>query len=175
MFESVFTKPLQAANSYLTEPNYLENTLKYSGNQAQQVQQIVSYLVTEKPLTFEECIVWARMQFEELFNHSIQQLLFSLPRDSKTTSGQPFWSPPKRAPDALTFDSNNAMHLDFIIAAANIRAFNYGLKGNNDIAHIKSVADSIQVPPFTPKSGVKIQVNENEPVANEGVGMRIDL
>lgn len=159
---------MQSANSYLSEANYLENTLKYSGNQVQQVQQIVATLVTEKPLTFEECIVWARTQFEEHFNHSIQQLLFNLPKDATTSSGQPFWTSPKRAPDALTFDSNNTLHLDFIIAAANLRAANYGLKGGNDIAHIKAVADAVRIPPFTPKSGVKIQVNENEPVAEEG-------
>lgn len=168
LFDNTFVKPLQSANSYLSEPNYLENTLKYSGDQVAQVQQIVSSLVSDKPLTFEECIVWARLQFEEHFNHGIQQLLFSLPKDAKTSSGQPFWSSPKRAPDALTFDSNNILHLDFVIAAANIRAANYGLKGGSDIAHIKAVADSIQVPPFTPKSGVKIQVNENEPVPEGG-------
>ncbi|KZW04092.1 ubiquitin activating enzyme [Exidia glandulosa HHB12029] len=168
LFANTFEKPMEAANAYLSEPNYLENTLKYSGNQAQQVQQIVSTLVTEKPLTFEECIVWARQQFEEHFNHSIQQLLFNLPKDSTTQSGQLFWSSPKRAPDAIPFDSNNSMHLDFIIAAANLRAANYGLKGGNDIAHIKAVANAVQIPPFTPKSGVKIQVNENEPVGEDG-------
>jgi ubiquitin-activating enzyme E1 len=58
-------------------------------------------------LSFDECIVWARLQFEDLFNNSIQQLLFSLPKDAKTSSGQPFWSSPKRAPDALTFDAED--------------------------------------------------------------------
>jgi len=41
-----------------------------------------AYLVTDKPLTFEECIVWARLQFEDNFNNSIRQLLFSLPKDA---------------------------------------------------------------------------------------------
>lgn len=31
----------------------------------------------------------------------------------------------------------------------------------------KKIADSVLVPEFTPKSGVKVQVNENEPVAND--------
>ncbi|EJD53721.1 ubiquitin activating enzyme [Auricularia subglabra TFB-10046 SS5] len=174
-FENAFVKPLEAANSYLSEPNYLEQTLKYSGNQVQQVQQLVSYLVTQKPLTFEECVVWARLQFEEHFNNGIQQLLFSLPKDAKTNSGQPFWTSPKRAPDPLTFDPNNAMHMDFIVAAANIHAFNYGLKGFDDLARIKAIADAVEVPPFTPKSGVKVQVAENEPVANEEGGDESEL
>lgn len=85
----------------------MENTLKYSGQQKEQIEQIVSYLVTDKPLTFEECIVWARLQFEEKYSNSIKQLLFSLPKDAVTSTGQPFWSGPKRAPDALVFNSND--------------------------------------------------------------------
>ena len=128
-FESLFIKPAQTVNSYLSEPNFLETTLRYAGNQTEQIRSIVSYLVTHKPLTFDECIVWARLQFEENYNNSIQQLLFSLPRDAvshdgfshwvsrvncvpqTTSTGQPFWSGPKRAPDALTFDSNNVSDL----------------------------------------------------------------
>ena len=56
------------------------------------------------------------------------------------------------------------------IAAANLHAFNYGLRGETDPAVFKKIADSVLVPEFTPRSGVKIQVNENEPVANEAGG-----
>jgi ubiquitin-activating enzyme E1 len=109
-FDNLFVKPAQAVNAYLSEPNYLESTLKFSGQQKEQLEQIVSYLVTDKPLTFEECIVWARLQFEEKYNNSIRQLLFSLPKDSVTSTGQPFWSGPKRAPEPLTFDSNDVSY-----------------------------------------------------------------
>jgi hypothetical protein len=100
-------KPPQAVNAYLSEPNYLQNTVKYSGQQKEQEEQIMSYLVTNKPLTFDECIVWARLQFERDYNNDIRQLLFSLPKDAVTSTGQPFWSGPKRAPDPLTFNSND--------------------------------------------------------------------
>jgi ubiquitin-activating enzyme E1 len=62
-------------------------------------------------------------------------------------------------------------HLQFIIAAANLHAFNYGLRGEADPAIFKKVADSVVVPEFTPKSGVKIQVNDSEPVDNSGNGI----
>jgi ubiquitin-activating enzyme E1 len=110
-FDNLFVKPAQAANAYLSEPNYLESTLKYSGQQKEQITQIVSFLVTDKPLTFEECIVWARLQFERDYNSDIRQLLFSLPKDATTSTGQPFWSGPKRAPDPLVFNSNNVSFL----------------------------------------------------------------
>jgi ubiquitin-activating enzyme E1 len=103
----LFVKPAQAANAYLSEPNYLESTLKYSGQQKEQIEQIVSFLVTNKPLTFEECIVWARLQFERDYSNDIRQLLFSLPKDAVTSTGQPFWSGPKRAPEPLVFNSND--------------------------------------------------------------------
>ncbi|KAF9055006.1 ubiquitin activating enzyme [Hymenopellis radicata] len=174
-FDVLFVKPAQAANAYLSEPNYLESTLKYSGQQSEQVGQLLSFLVTNKPLTFEECIVWARLQFEEKYNNDIRQLLYSLPKDAVTSTGQPFWSGPKRAPDALTFDSNDRLHLDYIKAAANLHAFNYGLKGETNEAVYKKVADSVIVPEFTPKSGIQVQINDNDPVPQGGAAPVDDL
>jgi ubiquitin-activating enzyme E1 len=187
----LFVKPAQAVNSYLSEPGYLDNALKYSGQQKEQVEQITSYLLKDRPITFEECIVWARLQFEERYNNTIRQLLYSLPKDAVTNSGQPFWSSPKRAPDPLTFDSSEVSmlylfclgvrltirqptHLQFIISAANLRAFNYGLRGETNPAIFRKVADSVVVPEFTPRSGLKVQVNENEPVDNSGTGTSLN-
>ncbi|KAI1795152.1 ubiquitin activating enzyme [Ganoderma leucocontextum] len=169
-FDALFVKPPQAVNSYLSEPNFLETNLKYSGQAKEQVDTIVSYLVTNKPLTFEECIVWARLQFEEQYNNSIRQLLFSLPKDAVTSTGQPFWSGPKRAPDPLTFNSSDATHLQYVIAAANLHAFNYGLRGESDPAIFKKVADEVIVPEFTPKSGIKVQINDNDPAPQGDAG-----
>jgi ubiquitin-activating enzyme E1 len=58
-------------------------------------------------------------------------------------------------------------HLEFIISAANLHAFNYGLKGSSDLSHIKKVLDSVHLPEFVPKSGVQVQVKDDEPVAND--------
>ena len=103
----MFVKPPQLVNSFLSEPNFLENSLRHSGQQAEQAEQILASLVTHKPLTFDECIGWARFLFEDKYNNAIQQLLFSLPKDATTTTGQPFWSGPKRAPDPLAFNSSD--------------------------------------------------------------------
>jgi ubiquitin-activating enzyme E1 len=54
--------------------------------------------------------------------------------------------------------------MDFIVAAANLHAFNYGLKGETDRALMKKILADVMVPEFSPKKNVKIQVNENEPV-----------
>ncbi|KDQ20703.1 hypothetical protein BOTBODRAFT_26721 [Botryobasidium botryosum FD-172 SS1] len=161
-FNTHFVRPAETVNSYLSDPNFLEAALKYGSSQTEQLLFIRDYLVTNKPLTFEECIVWARMQFEQYYVNEIKQLLFSLPKDAVTSTGQPFWSGPKRAPDPLTFDSSNPVHLDYIIAAANLHAFNYGLRGDTDPALFKRIVDAVIVPEFTPRSNVKIQISETD-------------
>jgi ubiquitin-activating enzyme E1 len=60
--------------------------------------------------------------------------------------------------------------LNFILAAANLHAFNYGLKGDRDTMRIKKILADVMVPEFTPKKGVKIQVNENENAQQGGAG-----
>jgi len=61
-------------------------------------------------------------------------------------------------------------HLEFIIAAANLHAFNYGLRGETDPAFFKKVAASVPVPKFVPRSGVKIQINDSDTDPNAKSG-----
>lgn len=166
LFESYFVQPAENVNLYLSQPNFLEATLKHSGNQKQILETIRDYLVLAKPITFEECIIWARLEFEKQYNNNIQQLLFNFPKDSVTSSGTPFWSGPKRAPDPLTFSLQNETHLEFVKAAANLHAFNYGIKGSMDDEIYIKVIEHMMIPEFTPSSGVKIQASDAEPDPN---------
>lgn len=166
LFETSFVKSAETVNLYLTQPNYLETTLKQGGNEKGTLETIRDYLVTDKPLSFEDCIIWARMIFEKQYNNAIQQLLYNFPKDSVSSSGTPFWSGPKRAPDPIKFDPKNPTHFGFIVAAANLHAFNYNIntKGINKDVYLK-VLDNMIVPDFTPDPGVKIQANDNDPVS----------
>jgi len=101
------------------------------------------------------------LKFEELFNNNIQQLLYNFPKDMVTSTGAPFWSGPKRAPIPLKLNAADPLHLDFITAAANLRAENYGLKGERDPDYFTKALSKIDIPQFVPKK-VKIQVTENE-------------
>lgn len=78
-FEELFEKPAEVVNAYLSQPNFVE-AAKQSG-ETNQLLKIRSYLVENKPLGFDECIVWARQQFEVEYSNEIRQLLFSLPKD----------------------------------------------------------------------------------------------
>lgn len=166
MFDALFVKGPEIVNLYLTKPDYLGASLKQSGNEKQTLDTLRDFLVTEKPLSFDDCIIWARHQFEKNFNHQIGQLLYNFPKDSKTGSGQPFWSGPKRAPDAAKFDPSNPTHFTFIEAAAILHAFNYGIKPSATREHYVEVLDDMIVPDFKPDPKVKIQANDSDPDPN---------
>lgn len=167
MFEKLFVKAPQTVNLYLTQPQFIENSLKQGGNHKETLETIRNYLTTERPRTFEDCIAWARQLFESEFSNKIQQLLYNFPKDSETSSGTPFWSGPKRAPDALKFDPNNPSHFGFIVAAANLHAFNYNIKspGTDKSIYLREL-ENVIVPDFTPDSNVKIQADDKEPVVS---------
>jgi ubiquitin-activating enzyme E1 len=172
LFETSFVKSAETANLYLTQPNYLETTLKQGGNEKATLEMIRDYLVTDKPLSFDDCIIWARMLFEKQYNNAIQQLLYNFPKDSTSSTGQLFWSGPKRAPDPLKFDPKNATHFGFVVAAANLHAFNYNINTKDiDKATYLKVLDNMIVPDFSPDSNVKIQEKDSDPVGSNAVAL----
>lgn len=168
LFHTYFAGPAEIVNTYLTQPDYLGSALKQTGNEKQTLETLRDFLVTDKPESYEDCIKWARLQFEKQYNNAIQQLLYNFPKDAKTSTGQPFWSGPKRAPDPLKFDPNNPTHFTFVLAAANLHAFNYNIpqKTSADSQEIVGVLDNMIVPDFKPDAGVKIQADEKEPDPN---------
>merc|ERR1719517_287004 len=126
------------------------------------MQTVLRLVVQEKPDSFKDCVAWARLTWQELFHNQIAQLLHNFPADQVTSSGNLFWSGPKRCPKILTFDVEDSLHFDFVEAAANLRAENYGIKGTKDKEEIKSILKQVNVPVFEPKSGVKIAVTDAE-------------
>ena len=171
LFQSCFVGPPETVNLYLTQPKYIESQLKQSGNEKQTLESLRDFLVTEKPSNFDDCITWARTQFEKQYNNAIQQLLYNFPKDSKTSSGQPFWSGPKRAPTPLKFDPSNQTHMGFIIAAANLHAFNFKISSPSlQPKDYVKVMDNMIIPEFSPDAKVKIQADEKEPDPNADQG-----
>jgi len=116
--------------------------------------------------SFEDCVAWARLRFEDYFVNRIKQLVFMFPKDRLNQSGAPFWSPPKRFPSPLTFDPEDPVHMGFILAAANLKAQVYNIPGYRpirDAASLRSIVASVMVPAFEPRSDVKIDSGEKEP------------
>ncbi|PVU87282.1 hypothetical protein BB559_006126 [Furculomyces boomerangus] len=174
-FEGIFAQPALNVNAYLTQEGYVDSVTNHQVEAVQRetFSSITHSLVAKKPKNFDDCVVWARHLFDELFDHTIQQLLFNFPRDSLTSSGQLFWSPPKRAPSHIAFHPDDPRQVDFILAASNLRAANYGILGTNDPDYIRNVASSVEPVPFVPKSGVVIKVNDNDPEGDSSTSIDV--
>ncbi|ODV84134.1 hypothetical protein CANARDRAFT_177017 [[Candida] arabinofermentans NRRL YB-2248] len=169
LFQGFFADAPENVNLYLSQPDFVESVLKQSGDVKGILESISEYLTLQRPYTFDDCIKWARLQFEQKYNYDIQQLLYNFPKDAVTSTGAPFWSGPKRAPEPLTFDINNEDHFHFVVAGANLLAYVYGLKGDSGDADKEKYAyalSKVNIEPFTPKAGVKIQVNDSDPDPN---------
>eukprot|EP00004_Rigifila_ramosa_P010671 TRINITY_DN2261_c0_g1_i2.p2 TRINITY_DN2261_c0_g1~~TRINITY_DN2261_c0_g1_i2.p2 ORF type:complete len:494 (+),score=135.88 TRINITY_DN2261_c0_g1_i2:1767-3248(+) len=171
-FEGVFKQAAEEANAYAASSEFLPALMKQPiGQRLASLELLFSTLVTDRPRNFDDCIRWARDQFEELFVRNIMQLLHTFPIDMVTATGGLFWSAPKRAPAPLRFDGADPLHMQFIFAAATLRAATYSIPPSSDMAHILKVATHTEVKPFVPKSNVKIQVKDDEPVAAAGDDM----
>lgn len=159
-FEGLFRQAAEHAAQYLRDPHFLDRTLKLPGSQPLDAIESVRNAINERPLSFDDCVTWARLHWEAQYANQIKQLLYNFPPYMPTVSGAPFWSGPKRCPSPLEFDPNDDLHLDYIVAAANLRANVYGLPPFTDREKIAQVALTVQVPEYRPKSGVKIAVTD---------------
>merc|ERR1712038_326299 len=176
-FEGIFKQNAEDVNTYLSSADFAATLAGQQNTKLDTLKSIQNTLVDDRPRSFEDCIVWARLKFEDLFSNQIQQLLHNFPEDQVTSSGAKFWSGSKRCPKPLSFDIDNKCedacmrnHFDFIVAAANLRASMYGINGRTDEEYFVSVLKDIIVPDFTPKDGVKIAANDAEAEANSSGG-----
>ena len=167
-FEGEFRQGPEDVNAYLSSADY---TSELSGHPtrldtARSVQRV---LVNERPTTFEDCVIWARLKFEDLFSNQIKQLLHNFPPHQLTGSGTKFWSGSKRCPMPLSFDMDERCEdagmrnaYDFIVAAANLRAAMFGISGQTDEAYFRKVLKNVMVPDYVPAEGVKIASSDAE-------------
>uniref|UniRef100_A0A8C5HJQ2 E1 ubiquitin-activating enzyme n=1 Tax=Gouania willdenowi TaxID=441366 RepID=A0A8C5HJQ2_GOUWI len=159
-FEGLFKQPPENAVQYLTDPKFMERTLKLPGAQpAEVLEAVYKSLVTDCPHSWADCVSWARNHWQCQYSNNIRQLLHNFPL---TSTGAPFWSGPKRCPHALDFSTSNELHMDYILAAANLYAQSYGIPGSTDRVALVKILQEIKVPVFTPRSGVKIHVSDQE-------------
>ncbi|CAM9716153.1 unnamed protein product, partial [Laminaria digitata] len=130
------------------------------------LNRISESLGSKRPKSFEECVVWARLQFQQRFHNEIAQLLHNFPVDSLTSSGNPFWAGAKRPPCPLAFDASDDLHLAFVKGAAVLRAVNYGIQPpavrDRSSDFWCTINCSMVVPEFKPVDGVKIATTEAE-------------
>eukprot|EP00301_Raphidiophrys_heterophryoidea_P018867 c3861_g1_i1.p1 GENE.c3861_g1_i1~~c3861_g1_i1.p1 ORF type:complete len:1093 (+),score=347.74 c3861_g1_i1:56-3280(+) len=163
-FESAPGELLAFLNSANAEA-YVQN-LETAGSVPQDIIEKLNGVISalnEAPQTFEDCVGWARRKFEDYFANRIKQLTYTFPIDAKTSSGLPFWSPPKRFPTALEFDSVDLEHMQFIVSAANLRAAIFAIPrpdgGERNLDAVRAMLERVLVPDFVPKSNVRIETD----------------
>ena len=164
-FETLFKTIPDATNNYLNQSGFVDQILKQGGNVKEILEQIKSALGENKPKNIQDCIQWARNLFQSWFVNDIKQLLYQFPADSLTSSGQKFWSGPKRLPNPAQFDcEKNQAHFDFIKSATALHAFTYQIPFNSsaDLDKIIKAANVNNLPSkdFLPKDGIKIETDE---------------
>jgi ubiquitin-activating enzyme E1 len=163
-FEGEFRQVPDSANAYLAQPSFLEALAKQTNTRIDTLEKVHAALVTEKAITVEDCVRWARFRFADLFTNQIKQLLHNFPPDFTTTTGEPFWSGAKRMPTPIEFDAGDVGHMTFVTAATRLRASVYGLKLTTQHTPdwMRAAAAAVPVPAFEPRSGVRIAANDKE-------------
>ncbi|XP_057442225.1 ubiquitin-activating enzyme E1 1-like [Lotus japonicus] len=165
-FEGLLEKTPAEVNAYLSNPSEYTNGMKNAGDaQARDnLDRILECLDKEKCETFEDCITWARLKFEDYFADRVKQLTYTFPEDAMTSTGSPFWSAPKRFPRPLQFSSSDRSHLQFLMAASILRAETFGIPipdWAKNPTKLAEVVDRVIVPDFQPKKDAKIVTDEN--------------
>ncbi|KAF8397226.1 hypothetical protein HHK36_016136 [Tetracentron sinense] len=164
-FEGLLEKTPDEVNAYLSNPMEYTSAMKNAGDaQARDnLERVIECLDRERCQTFQDCITWARLKFEDYFSNRVKQLTFTFPEDAATSNGAPFWSAPKRFPHPLQFSADDPGHLHFVMAGSILRAETFGISIPDWAKYPKKLADAVNkvmVPDFQPKKGVKIVTDE---------------
>ncbi|PIN13370.1 Ubiquitin activating enzyme UBA1 [Handroanthus impetiginosus] len=164
-FEGLLEKTPTEVNAYLSNPSEYISAMKNAGDaQARDtLERVLECLERDRCDTFQDCIAWARLKFEDYFANRVKQLTYTFPEDAVTSSGAPFWSAPKRFPRPLQFSNKDLSHLQFIVAAAILRAETFGIPIPDWVKSSEKLADAVDkviVPDFLPSKDVKIVTDE---------------
>ncbi|CAL9201002.1 ubiquitin-activating enzyme E1 2-like isoform X1 [Musa acuminata AAA Group] len=165
-FEGLLEKTPNEVNTFLSNPSAYVSSMRNAGDaQARDlIEHVLECLDKDRCETFQDCVRWARLRFEDYFSNRVKQLTFTFPEDAATSTGAPFWSAPKRFPQPLQFSSSDPSHLQFVMAASLLRAETFGIPVPEWAKNSKKLADAVDkvlVPDFQPRAGVKIVTDEN--------------
>ncbi|KAL2901995.1 Ubiquitin-activating enzyme E1 2 [Bienertia sinuspersici] len=164
-FEGLLEKTPAEVNAFLNNPGEYASAMRKAGDaQAREtLERVIECIDKDRCDTFQDCITWARLKFEDYFSNRVKQLTYTFPEDAVTSTGAPFWSAPKRFPRPLQFSTDDASHLNFVLAAAILRAETFGIPIPDLIKSPQKLADAVNkviVPDFEPKKDAKIVTDE---------------
>ncbi|CAE6088382.1 unnamed protein product [Arabidopsis arenosa] len=164
-FEGLLEKTPAEVNAYLSDPVEYMKAMRTAGDaQARDtLGRVVECLEKEKCNSFQDCITWARLRFEDYFANRVKQLCYTFPEDAATSTGAPFWSAPKRFPRPLQFSSTDLGHINFVMAASILRAETFGIPTPEWAKNPTGLAEAVErviVPDFEPRKDANIVTDE---------------
>ncbi|KAL1479141.1 hypothetical protein MTO96_034839 [Rhipicephalus appendiculatus] len=168
-FEGLFKMSAVNAVKYLEDPRFLsvaQKTLPLKEKVAV-LQELMKILVDERPRVFDDCVAFARLRFQEQYDANIRELLRVHPKEQLTCKDTPFWSGTRRFPHPIEFDANNTLHMDYILAAANLRAAMFGISQNADRKVITRMLEGVEVPVYDAQ-GNKVVADDVHSTSRDG-------
>ena len=160
-----------------TGSTWLEEIKNDSKSGVTRIQTVHRLLVaTDKQAgrcaTIDDCVRFARLQFEELFVYKIKSLLHQYPADKKDEDGKFFWRGDKKVCRPAVFNTDNPDHMNFIKASTHLCAQLYRLNVGEEHGSEKGIVSTeylcqslskVVVPDFVVDGSMKkIAVTEEE-------------
>lgn len=162
-FEQLFVESPREVNTFLTDPTAYLAKLPTEGTGTSQLARLncVKRMLEQRSGSFDMCVRFGVLEFQDKFHDAIAQLMHTFPSDHRMSDGSLFWSGPKRPPAPIRFDAADTLHLDFVLAAANLYAANLGLAECRDREAVAKMAATVELTAFQPKE-VKIKVDDKD-------------
>eukprot|EP01071_Lankesteria_metandrocarpae_P003287 Lankesteria_metandrocarpae@DN2870_c0_g1_i1.p1 len=169
-FEGLFVDGPQQAATFVKDPTaYMDNlaregTVAFQRERLQKMYDVLSLLpsVSGGEDAYVSCLKAGLVMFHDFFYIRVSQLLFNFPLDHVTAEGAPFWSGPKRAPQAFRFNVADVTHGDFVVGAANIYAAVIDIPPRElDTRLLEETVQTMSFPDFQARQ-VKISVDETD-------------
>ena len=93
-FEGAFKQVPDDVNQFLKAGNdtFAQELNSQPNTKLDTAMRVKTNLVDQRPSSYQDCVAWARLEFQQCFHDSIAQLLHNFPADQVTASGAPFWS-----------------------------------------------------------------------------------
>lgn len=127
-FEGVFRTSILNLKKYKNNENFIGSLSEAeSGNVMNDILNVYSNI----PNNFDDCLNFAHIIFDFLFNEQIEVLIAKYPIDHKDSNGINFWSGNKIFPHILKYDENKKYHNNFVTSCANIWASIFNIENNN--------------------------------------------
>jgi len=166
LFEQLFVESPREVNTYLSDTAAFLKKVAQEGTGTSQLARLngIKRILEQRSGPFDMCARFAVLEFQDKFHDSIAQLMHTFPIDHKTSEGTLFWSGPKRPPAAIKFDASDELHLEFVMAAANLYAAALGVPACHEKERVRKMASGVQLGTFVAKE-VKIKVDDKDTTA----------